>query len=242
MTPRLTGPSFLCVFALAFAGRSSARAETAPPVSEIVQKAVARDDVLRQRRTTFKCDQTVKVDRFDSTGKIIKTDTVRTVHIPTRDIAFKTEVKADSAKSGEDVAKSQNVEAVMDLRKLSTRFEMSLAGEEPVRGRVCYVVRYSPKANQSSSTREEKVVSNLKGRFWIAKDDFSILQSDGTLSSPVTVALIASVNRLDFQFHSRSLPDGDIVPADFNVYMAVKAPFYDFRERKTTTQENWRLR
>jgi hypothetical protein len=241
MIPRPT-PIVLCVFALALAGRPSVRAETAPTVSEIVQKAVARDDALRQRRTAFKCDQTVKADRFDATGKIIKTDTLRTVHVPTKEIAFKTEVKSDSAKSGEDVAKSQNVEAVMDLRKLASRFEMSLAGEEPVHGRACYVVRYSPKANQSSDTREEKVVNNLKGRFWIAKDDFSILQSDGALSSPVTVALIASVNRMDFQYHSQALPNGDVGPADFNVYMTVKAPFYDFRERKTTTQENWRPR
>jgi fructose-specific phosphotransferase system component IIB len=239
MPPRPFLPLLMCLLAAVL---PNARAEEALTVEQIVQKSVVKDNALRERRQQFICDQTVKTERFGADGKVMKTDTVRTVHRPDKNIAYSTDVKAETANSAEAAAKSQKIEAVMDLGKLASRFQMALAGEEKVRGRACYVVRYWPKSGQSSDTREEKVVNNLKGRFWIAKDDFSILQSDGSLSSPVTVALIASVNRMDFNFHSQSLPNGDTGPADFTVNMAVKAPFYDFREKKVTTQENWRGR
>lgn len=220
-----------------------ASGEPAPALTlaEIVQRAVARDDALRATRLGMKCDQTVRTRRLDPEGKVLSEKTEKTVHFQSKGIVYRTDASA-SGGSGEEVARkeSAHVEAVMNLGKLAGRFQMALVGEATVGGRGCHVIRYWPKGGQASETREEKVLDNLKGRFWIAKDDFSILQSEGALSSPVTVALIASVTRMDFQFSSLTLPNGDIAPGSFSVNIAVKAPFYDFRELKTTTQENWR--
>lgn len=218
-----------------------ARAEAPPPLAEIVHRAATRDDALRAGRMGMKCDQVVKLERLDSDGKVTSSTTERTVHFQTADITFNADVGAQGA-GGAEVAKkqSEHVEASMTLSKLEGRFQMARAEDATVRDRPCYVVRYWPKAGQSSATREDKVLNNLKGRFWIAKDDFSILQSEGTLSSPVTVALIASVNRLDFLYHAHALPSGETAPGEASVNIAVKAPFYDFREKKTTMQENWR--
>lgn len=217
------------------------RGAEALSLNDIVHRAVLRDDALRASRHGMKCDQTVKVEHLDREGKVTSVSTVRTVHLQTEAITFSTDVAA-SGTDGQSEARRQtdHVEAVMNLGKLAGRFQMALAGEETVRERSCYVVRYWPRAGQTSDTRKEKVVNNLKGRFWIAKDDFSILRSEGVLSSPVTVALIASVNQMDFLYHSQTLPNGDVAPGETTVSIAVKAPFYDFREKKTTTQENWR--
>lgn len=225
------------MLALPLAGQAA----DALPLRDIVHRAVLRDDALRASRHGMKCDQTVKIERLDRDGKVTGVTTSKTVHVQTEAITFSTDVSAQGT-DGQSEARRQtdHVEAVMNLGKLAGRFQMALAEDAPVRERSCYVVRYWPKDGQTSDTREEKVVNNLKGRFWIAKDDFSILQSEGLLSSPVTVALIASVNRLDFHYDSQTLPSGDVAPAHVSVNIAVKAPFYDFREKKTITQENWR--
>lgn len=221
-----------------------APAAATPPLSvaEIVQKAVARDDARRERRMAFEADQTIVIDRLDDTGKIIKTKTIHAVLHPTREISYSANVDStsESQHSDEDAAKAQHIMAIMNLGKLAPRFTEKLAGDGMIQGRPCYIIHYQPKDGQPADTREEKVVNNLAGRFWIAKDNEDILQSDGSLISPVTVALVASVTRMDFQFRSQLLPNGDVGPASFSVNLAVHAPFYDFRQHQVTTLTNWR--
>jgi hypothetical protein len=232
-------------FAQTPAPSPAATAAATPPltVAEIVQKAVARDDTRRERRMAFEADQTIVIDRLDDTGKIIKTKTLHAVLHPTREISYSANVDStsESQHSDEDAAKAQHIMAIMNLGKLAPRFIEKLAGEGVIQGRACYIVHYQPKTGQpSADTREEKVVNNLAGRFWIAKDNLDIVQSDGSLVSPVTVALVASVTRMDFQFRSQLLPNGDVGPASFSVNLAVHAPFYDFRQRQVTSLANWR--
>ena len=214
--------------------------EGALPVNEIVRRAVLRDDQLRANRTAMKCDRTIRADRLDASGKVISTTTKRDVEFPTEALAYSTTV--ETAKDSGD-AKTQKIDAVMSLHRLAPRYDMTLRGEETIRGVPCYAVDYKPKAAQATAaTREEKVVSNLHGHFWISKEDFSVVQSDGTLSGPVSLALIASVNQMDIKYYSQALPNGDTAPKEVTVTMAVKAPFYDFRQKQVTTEENWRPR
>ena len=226
-------------------------ADPAPPelsVRDIVQKAVVRDDARRERRVTFEADQTIRTERLDTSGKVLDSKTVHMVAHPTKDILFATQTGSSSASSAgqpnADTVKAQHIMAVMNLGKLAPRFTETVTGSAVIQGRECYVVGYRPKPGQSADTREEKVVNNVAGRFWIAKDNFDILQSEGSLVSPVTVAFIASVasvTRMDFKFHSQPLPNGDVGPADISVDMAIHAPFYDFRQLQVNTFTNWRL-
>ena len=130
----------------------------------------------------------------------------------------------------------------MNLRRLAPRFRYTLAGEERVRGRPCFVVAYAPRGGQPANTREEKVIDNLHGRYWIDRDTSEILQGEGSLASPVTVGLIAAVTHMDFRFHSGTLPGGEAGPADFGVDLTVRAPLYFYRQRQTSRLVNWRSR
>ncbi len=221
-------------------------AEPAPAVSEIVQKAVARDDFRRLRRVAFEADQTVLTENLDTTGKILSSKTVHAIHHPTAKISFSTDVgsaaAAPSAHPEGDSVKAQHIMAMMDLGKLAPKFTESVAGSAVIQNRECYVVKYYPKPGQSADTREEKVANQVSGRFWIAKDNFDILQSDGSLVEPVTVALIVSVTRMDFKYFSQTLPNGDVGPAKISVDIALHAPFYDSRQLQVNTLANWRPR
>ncbi len=132
--------------------------------------------------------------------------------------------------------------AAMNLRRLAPRFRYALAGEETVRGRACYVIAFSPKGGQPADTREEKIMNNLHGRYWIDKSTSEILQGEGSLAGPVTVALLASVTRTDFRLRTQTLPNGEVGPSEFLLDVAVSAPLYSFRQRQTNRLEHWRPR
>jgi hypothetical protein len=242
----------LCVSALPCPGvlLADPAPPVAPPVSEIVQKAIARDDFRRDRREAFEADQTILTERLDTDGKVLAAKTVHMIHHPTREISYSTDTMSTSPSitqggSGhpdEDTVKAQHIMAVMNLGKLAPHFTETVTGSATIQGRDCYVVSYHPKPGQPADNREEKVVNNVAGKFWIAKDNYDIMQSEGSLVGPVTVALIASVTRMDFKFHSQVLTNGDVGPGDFSVDMAIHAPFYDFRQLQVNSLAHWRPR
>jgi hypothetical protein len=232
-----------------------AAASTAPasapvlPSADFIERVVESDEARRQHRVGMICDETIKTERLDDHDKVVQTRTLFYVRGESKDLSYSADVDstAESTPSpdgkpgkNQDAAKSQHLMAVMNLRKLAPRFTFAYAGTAQLHGHDCVIFSYHPKRNQPYATREEKVINNLQGRYWIDRNTGEIIQIEGSLASPVTVALIASVTRMDFNFHSQNLPNGEVAPLDFSVNLAVKAPFYDFRQRQLTTMENWR--
>lgn len=222
----------------AMQGAPASEATNVLSAGEIIQRATQRDEVLRRDRQSYECDVHVKTEKLDGRGTVVSTKAVDVTMRPTRQIAFGGELKAE--KPDKAYCEAQKFMAVLDLQKLTPRFQLTREVDAEATGRGCFVVSYRPRPGQSYDTREEKVINGLSGRFWIAKDDFSIVQSDGSLAQPITVALVASVYRLDFQYRSLSLPTGETAPASFSVNLAVRAPLYDLRQRQTSTISNYR--
>ncbi len=233
---------FLCLaFLLGWnGGRAAAATETGPVLSagDIIRRAIQRDEELRRDRQRYECDVNVRTEKLDASGSVVSTKAVNATMRPTRQIAFGGEMHAE--KMDRDYCEAQKFMAVLDLQKLAPRFQLLREPDADAVGRGCFVVSYRPRPGQSYDTREEKVINSLNGRFWIAKDDFSIVQSEGVLSQPVTVAWVASVYRLEFQYRSMPLPTGETAPASFQVNLAVRAPLYDLRQRQISTISNYR--
>lgn len=210
---------------------------------EIVQRAVANDELRREHRLGSECDQVITTERLHEAGDVFKTKTVRIVHRERPEASTASEAQADpdnSAWKDGDTVKAEHRVAVMNLRKLAPRFQYTLAAEGSVRGRACYVIEYSPRAGQPAATREEKVINQLHGRFSIDKQTFEILQGEGALAAPVGVALLTAVTRLDFAFHTQPILGGEAGPADFNLDLTITSPFHFYRQRQLSRLENWR--
>jgi hypothetical protein len=205
---------------------------------DIIHRAIQRDDELRRDRQRYECDVNVRTEKLDAKGSVVSAKAVNATMRPTREIAIGGEVQAE--KMDRDYCEARKFMAVLDLQKLAPRFQLTRDLDADAVGRGCYVVSYRPRPGQAYDTREEKVINSLSGRFWIAKDDFSIVQSEGALAQPVTVAFVASVYRLEFQYRSQPLPSGETAPASFQVNLAVRAPLYDMRQRQTSTISNYR--
>jgi hypothetical protein len=134
---------------------------------------------------------------------------------------------------------NQSLRAQLDLAKLAPRFVYSIRGTAEVEGRDCWVVGYRPKPGASASSREEKVINALQGQLWIDKETFAILRCDGKTAEPVKVALIATVDSLEFSYQSQKLSNGEVVPQFFDVAMTLKAPFFYARQRQVCTLSNF---
>lgn len=219
-------------------GAPTTEVPNALSAGDIIQRAIQRDEILRRDRQRFECDVNVKTEKLDGKGIVVSTKAVNATMRPTRQIAFGGEIKPE--KQDKDYCEAQKFMAVLDLQKLAPRFQLSREADADAAGRGCYVLSYRPRSGQAYDTREEKVINGLNGRFWIAKDDFSIVQSEGSLVQPVSVALVASVYRLDFKYCSQPLSTGETAPASFSVNLAVRAPLYDLRQRQTSTISNYR--
>ncbi len=218
---------------------------TAPSAEEIVRRAIANDELRRQHRLALECDLTITTERLDSSGNVFKAKTVHVVHRDGRGPAYPVDVDTGPPSRAErdgDTVKAQRNMAAMNLRRLAPRFRYALAGEENVRGRACYVVAFSPKGSQPADTRDEKVINNLCGRYWIDKNTSEILLGEGSLAGPVTVAMVASVTRTDFRLRTQTLPNGEVGPLEFDLEVSVNAPFHFFHQRQTNRLTNWRPR
>ena len=217
-----------------------------PSVQEIVQRAVANDELRREHRLALECDQLLTTERLDEAGTVFKTKTAHVLYRGDQEAAHANpelppEELPEPHRDG-DTVKAEHRLAVLNLRLLAPRFDCKLVEEAPVRGRACYVVEYSPRSGEPAATREEKVINGLHGRFWIDKGTFEILQGEGSLVRPVSVAILGSVTRLDFAVQTQTLPNGEVGPADFSTDLVIKAPFHFYRQRQTSRLENWRPR
>jgi hypothetical protein len=220
------------------------------PVAALVDKALERDQELRQRRLAYEFELTARTEKMDRTGRILKDETVTAVVRPQADIRYEVELKpgemtqdgATSEKNRKQLRDSEKVMAVMDLKKLAPRFILKREKDETVRGIRCQVVSFKPRPGQPYDSREEKIINALEGRFWLHPDDASIVQSEARLPAPVSVAWIfASMRELSFRYESMELPNGDTGPARFTLLFDLQTgPVYK-RFRQTSVMKDYRL-
>ncbi len=232
---------------LAVRAEEPASSPPPPPVEALVRRIVARDDAARVRRQELAYDLTQVTERLDAAGNVIRSRTSHALARPSRTTAFAIEVtpdvnatEAERAQAAQEAQEGERIQAVMRLGRLASHFQYAIEGRESVDGRDCWVLAYRPKPGAPAETREERVVNQLAGRFWIDRATDSIVRSEGRLPAAVSLAPLVSMNQLTFQFRSQLLPNGDLGPESFAVEVEVAAPFYVFHQRQRSTMRNYR--
>ena len=214
----------------------------------LMQLALERDGAERRRRAGWVCDEEVVTVKTDVQGHPL--DTHRETHLgvaldKTQGVNGNLEAAGSpAAHPSKEQEGSGHFDVTVDLARLANRFDLQREADGVSRdGRACYVVAFRPRtpALPAAGSREERVVSQLAGHFWLAKEDLAIVQSEGELVQAVTVAWVASVDRLRFRYQSLFLPGaGGTVPASFEMELGVSAPLYHAGQRQTTTMAHHR--
>jgi hypothetical protein len=216
--------------------------EAIPPVDELVQRVIVQEKADRQRQAGLDYGFILTTEHYDANGRRTSAQTVRAIARTKANPQYTADLTpgASEANSNHDQASpglkdNQSLRAQLDLAVLAPRFAYSVQGTAEIGGRECWLVGYRPKDGTSASSREEKVINALRGRLWIDKETFAILRCDGKIDEPVRVALVASVDSLEFRYQSQKLSNGEVVPQFFDVAMTLKAPFFYARQRQVCT-------
>lgn len=211
-----------------------------------MELALARDEAARVARAGWRHDEELTTERLDARGESSgSTVTARRSVASDEPPGAAGSVGAGSGANPPPANKGGDGDfrVTLDLRRLAGRFDLAREADEPsTDGERCYVIAFRPRAQPPAhASREEKVIDQLSGRFWLAQHDLSIVQSEGELRQPVTVAWVASVYRLDFRYRGRRLAGRamTVVPARFILDLGVSAPLYHSRQRQTTVMTNY---
>jgi hypothetical protein len=240
---------WLIVFAALFIHRTElAEADQAiPPIDELVQRVIVQEKADRQHQAGLEYGFTLTTEHYDANGRRTNAQTVRAIARAKANPQYTTDLttpeSSEATKTHDEgspgLKDNQSLRAQLDLAALAPRFVYSIRGTAEVEGRDCWVVGYRPKAGASANTREDKVINALRGQLWIDKQTFAILRCDGKIEEPIRVALIATVDSLEFSYQSQKLSNGEVVPQTFDVAMTLKAPFFYARQRQVCTLSNF---
>ncbi len=226
------------------AGRSAPPPTKDLDGSTLMQLALEHDEAERHRRADWVYDDEVVTVKVDAQNRPL--DTRRESHST---VALGSPPGASGTlpaggQSSKEPEPGGRFDVTVNLGRLANRFEMRREADSLSRdGRACYVVAFRPRAQAppASGTKEERVVSQLAGHFWLAKEDLAIVQSEGELVQAVSVAWVASVERLRFRYQTLLAPGaGGTLPASFELEIGVSAPFYHAVQRQTTTMTHHR--
>ena len=225
------------------ADRVVVTARALPSAEEIMRRGVANDELRRQHRLRWECDQIITTQHLDEAGAVTKPKMARVVHQEGSESAYFREGDSPAehrASQDGDTVKAERSMAIMNLSRLAPSYEYAPVDVARVQGRDCYVIAFTPRRPRKAGTAEEKAISLLSGRFWIDQTTYEILQGEGSIASPASIGFLASVRSMSFVFHNRKTPGGEVEPADLTVDYTVKALFSFFRQRQFIQLENWR--
>ena len=149
----------------------------------------------------------------------------------------------DSGSSNKDVEDARKVNAMLDMGKIAPRFNYTKTGNEMIRDRACYVIKFTPKKDQPFASREEKVINKVGGTIWIDQKDFSIIRTKGSLTEEVEVAwFLASMKGLDFDYQTSELAAIQIpVPSDFAMDFVLNIMGYRMEQKQTSTMNDYQI-
>ena len=220
--------------------------EATPSIDELVQRVLAQEKADRQHQAGLEYSFTLTTEHYDASDRKTSAQTIGAITRAKANIEYTADLAPGArgtAKNDQEASQglkhNQSIRAQLDLAKLAPRFVYAIQGAGEVGGRDCWIVGYRPKAGTSASSREEKVINALRGQLWIDKETFSILRCEGKTAEPVTVALIATVDPLEFSYESQRLSNGEVVPRSFDITITMKAPFFYARQRQVCTLSNF---
>jgi hypothetical protein len=114
------------------------------------------------------------------------------------------------------------------MSEMADAFSYSLAGEERVRGRDAYLLDASPKPGYQPRTRETRVLTGMRGRLWIDKQNFHWAKVSAEVFRPVSFAFFFAKVGPGTKFELEESPINESVWLPVHFKMSVNASVIGF--------------
>lgn len=240
-----------------------------PGALQIFDAALAKFQTDRAALRQWQYHQTLTTEQFDSSGKvtakgnwksIVRPGDPRPFEYTSKSMQgqlsfFKTEPEepAAPAEGGKGApqpdAKEINqaewaVEAVRKY-KLRDRYSWKRLPDERAAGENCYVLSFTPKPSQNTSSREERFFALLAGKLWVSELDDTVVKAQAGLQAPCHLFwLIARVTTFDMTYELEPAGAAGRLfrPSKATAKTVVKFPFYAVRQRHWLTADHYERR
>jgi hypothetical protein len=121
-------------------------------------------------------------------------------------------------------------------------FNFTLAGEETVNGRRCYVLNASPKPGYVPRTRDTKVLTGMKGKLWVDQQEAQWVKVEAEVIRPVSFYAVATVGPgTKFTLVQMAVGQGIWMPAHFSVRVNSTLFFFSRNSSDDETYTDYRL-
>jgi len=114
-------------------------------------------------------------------------------------------------------------------------FDWTLETEDESQGERCYRLAFHPRRGGRAVGARHAVLSQSRGRCWVAKKDFSKIRLEGRLMKPLELmGFLVTVREVDFITTTKRVAQGIAAPAQVRYRFRVEVfPFFEFHERHT---------
>jgi hypothetical protein len=149
------------------------------------------------------------------------------------------------SKTGKKMNQVESTVAAVRKYNLRNRYNWKRLPDASAAGEDAYVIAFTPKPNQNTSTREERFFGLLAGRMWVSKRDFTVLKAEGELQAPCLLFwYIARVTT--FRFTYEVAPAGGenrlLRLSRSTAKTVVSFPFFKVRQKHWQTVDKYEPR
>jgi len=121
------------------------------------------------------------------------------------------------------------------LREVPDAFDFKLAGEEPVNGRLAYVLIATPKTGYQPHSKQANMFSKVQGKLWVDKEEFGWAKIDAQVIQPFAMGFFLARVQKGSQIHFEQIrvAPGVWLPKKIDVAADAKVMFvknYDMNE------------
>ncbi len=206
-------------------------AESPWTADQIVERLIARSEQAQPSGGDrwHRCRRVTITEELDQDGKVTRTKTRELQVASTNGVETVrpwkggTEMAADpddeevaveerkpKGKGRSKAGRKERKESKEIGGEVFRQFQYTLEGEELVRGRTNFVLRFSGKPGLSGGDIGERLMRSFQGRLWIDATDFELSRVDAQLARSFEVlgGIAASIQKLDFQMERQPIAEG----------------------------------
>lgn len=151
------------------------------------------------------------------------------------------EPKSDRAKR---IAKYQR-ERAQDhamMQEMAVAFNFRPIGEETIDGHECWVFEATPKPGYVPKSRETKVLTGMRGKLWVDKQQYQWVKVQAEVMRPVSFYAVATVGPgTKFELEQEPVGDGIWEPKHFSVKVNSNILFFSHNSLDDETYWSYRL-
>jgi hypothetical protein len=220
-----------------------------PGVRQIVEASIAATQESWQRRLQYTFMTRDEDRRLDSEGRVKSEDVHVSRVILIDGIPFEQlverngrspsaqeerkqkerfeKLRRETAKQRAERLRKEEEDSTSLVREVPKAFDFQLAGEDVVNGTRAYVLNATPHAGYQPRGKYGGILSKLKARLWVDKQDFGLVRANGQVIEPFSLGLflVRLLPGSRITMEQTRVEDGNWVPEHVEIRAAAKIFF-----------------